>query len=539
MNRFINRYFLNLLIVCALLPAQSCSNLILNIELLDEYHFADNRIIAVYLLPSENNRLDNTYLRVFSFHMESLGYKVIDINKILKLHSDSLTVNSHRSIADSLMNKKYIPYSDIIVILKTEWDSIFFATRILSQKIKSNVIVSNYSGTKVLKLLSKSAFYNKTMRTLILSFNTEDTVRIYVDKKNDDLLYNEEDWMLIARQLGRTLKKIPPYNYDQSVSTEFKFPVNIWVDRTYRDYFSEEWRDRVIRRMLFANDILKSRLGIELIIKDIFEWDSEFKSSLDNSLKKLESKYYLNPKTINIGFTLNSALKSNWSDKSTLGLANGLGTELVITAQPTFIDLGIWNSLEESLTIAHEVAHLFGAIHISDELSLMYPFSGSFTSEFDTLNKKIIENTRCDFLELNKAKRVNSYIKNLINLYNSKHFEFPIIQTIAMAAFSTSISGYGFNPDYKKIESHLSKIIVDTLITEAVMGFVNYKMGRYKHSKIQLLKVIENEPNFSEAHWYLGVVLDKIGEKEEAEIHKNLARSKLKSWVLEDFKLSN
>ena len=99
---------------------------------------------------------------------------------------------------------------------------------------------------------------------------------------------------------------------------------------------------------------MREQLGIELVISEIKEWDSRFESSLDYTLSKLYMGAAPKPNMLRIGITLDKRLKINWTDRSTIGLAVPLGVDAIISAQPTFPGLGIWNPLEEAMTLVHE-----------------------------------------------------------------------------------------------------------------------------------------------------------------------------------------
>jgi len=68
----------------------------------------------------------------------------------------------------------------------------------------------------------------------------------------------------------------------------------------------------------------------------------------------------------------------------------------------------------------------------------------------------------------------------------------------------------------------------------AAIGYAHYKNESYEEAKRYLFRAIEIDPDFIEAHWYLGKVLRKIGEKGSAIKHEKIADAYISSWFLEE-----
>ena len=505
------------------------------IELKKEYGFSSKETITIYVIPSGRDKLDETYLRVLQMDLQSRGFKIINANQLLFANSDIIQANSFRHIVDSLTAIKYLPLSDIIIIARPIWERVYFAPDYL-KKVFGDHKPNFNKHMFVRKLSSYVAIFDPKLHRPILSFAAIDTTRLFSEKENDIQMYQEYPWMIAARQLTKGLKDIPICRIVNSSLTTKQFSVILWVDKSYRAAFPETWKDRLILRVLFANDILRSQFDIELVVSEFKEWDSRFETKLESTLLKLESETTSNSNEFQIGITLDNTLKTNWLDKSKIGFAFLLGERAVITGQPSLPEVGdYWNPIVEAITLVHEVGHLFGAIHVADESSIMYPSSGFLFFEFDDANKKIIESTKNNFFNCDKKQRVRNYIQKLIAIRKtSGRNSIPILPAITSVVYTLYPQDSLNYNDYEILDSLLTKIINNSLYRLAVTGYIEYNLHNFKQAKIHFEKVIESYPDFTEVHWYLSKVYRKMGNKRKADRHRNIAKRNKNLLLLDD-----
>ena len=111
-----------------LLLFYGCGSSLPNVELNKGYNFAAKQSITTYVVPTGDTDHDETYSRVLFLDLRARGYNVIDANRLLKEYSAKIIAQNHRQIADSLQSKKYLPITDVYVLVSTAWDSAYVMT---------------------------------------------------------------------------------------------------------------------------------------------------------------------------------------------------------------------------------------------------------------------------------------------------------------------------------------------------------------------------------------------------------------------------
>ena len=102
--------------------------------------------------------------------------------------SDKLILQNHRQIADSLQFKKYLPSSDVYVIVSAVWDSAFVLT-FYSEDRYVYWKEYQFAGLNVPTLTSNVTFFDKSFREPIKFYNNSDTTYVLSENNNSQLVY--------------------------------------------------------------------------------------------------------------------------------------------------------------------------------------------------------------------------------------------------------------------------------------------------------------------------------------------------------------
>ncbi len=524
-------------VIFAVLLLGGCTTSYETILIPKEYDFSGNRTVGVYVVPSAFPARDETYANLMSLDLMSRGYHTLVMNRLLQAHGDSLPARNPDSTAVRwLLARPYMPKLEVVATVRPQWDSTVIITY-YSEHHTLRTVEMLFGGVRLPRLRSEFMMFDVASGRTLLRRLFTDTCQLYSVNGTTDPSFAEYPWVAEARQVTGAFRGIPVCSIADSVLPAATIPVMFYVDRNYREKFPTQWQERLTRRLLFASDILEKQFGMALEPGGFREWNSRYESSLDYTLNKLRGATSERAKVLQIGGTVDGSLTRYWRKRSHIGVAFPLGIDAVITAQPSFPDVSEWNSIEEALTLVHEIAHLFGAAHSQEEASVMYPDAGPLSYRFDSLNARIINGMKSRFLELDEEERCRQYLRVLsgatsAHMQNSVAVLDPAARAVARL-FGLATAEFLVRRDSVDLTALMNGLIADSSFRSALRGYIEYKAGDLEEAEKDLRKAIAARPDFAEAHIYLSRVFAGKKMTREADDERRIA-GKYGMWRIID-----
>ncbi|MBM3475261.1 MAG: matrixin family metalloprotease [Armatimonadetes bacterium] len=148
------------------------------------------------------------------------------------------------------------------------------------------------------------------------------------------------------------------------------------------------WVEEIQEHLAFASGIFESTFGIRFRVEEVVEWDSDDAGQgLGDLVDELEADMSVEGVDAVVGFSAQDPRAGKLSKYVALpwGLTPSLGRVSMIRAMVED------ESYDLHLAVVHEVAHLFGAFHVTQQDSVMREtVQGPRTFQFDTENGKLI-----------------------------------------------------------------------------------------------------------------------------------------------------
>ena len=211
-----------------------------------------------------------------------------------------------------------------------------------------------------------------------------------------EVVYDFLNLRTIQEVISTALKKLPDcpvadeiaVDEDSSATTSIKERILIKVvtDQYYRE--NDAWQEVIKEKFKYVSTIYEKQFDVKLVINEIGEWNQpERHVSLVTLLEDFVAVIPLEEKNdVVVGF-----IGQTEEISEPVGVTHFLGNHLLVMDLPTVTTAKEWDVVNEGLVLAHELGHIFGAMHMASSNSLMHrSLSGIHTSSFSRYNLKIM-----------------------------------------------------------------------------------------------------------------------------------------------------
>lgn len=303
---------------------------------------------------------------------------------------------------------------------------------------------------------------------------------------------------IIILGLGFSLGLSPSFSYSKTGPIRL-IKVKIAVDEEFREH--QDWRPLVRRLIIRVNQLYEANFSLSFQIKSYAFWMSgDTTQNIFELLNDLRKKVSFLGHDLVIGFT--GEKKKSFH---LLGGANYLRNYIVLRRNPS-------ENLM-MLTLAHELAHVFGAVDLNEPDSIMN--QGRPGPKFDPFTSKIIALNRERTFLPPMFPLPRSKIDEAINLYTArkreKKKETDLNIMIAILALEKG--------DYSRVIQECDEALaLEPKLPEAynLKGIAYRRTNQPSKAIEEYKKVLLFQPLMPEVHYNLGLAYWHLGDEEKA-----------------------
>jgi hypothetical protein len=471
--------------------------------------------IGIYFQPSGKPFYDKQLYNVLSIKLSSLGYTLVNLSPpMTRIKGNISKFQGHVETAQNLFMHDG-KSCDAIITVHTKW---------------IDVTRGGDGRTFFLDKLNFELMMFDKKLSVIASRNFDEVEKVHKDEKEHKYLKSPIRF-LMQRAVGNTFEPFPVCKQENDRPATYQFPVVMFVDTAYINLYGADWEPQLKLRWLFVNDAYKKNFDMEFVVKDYRAWSPLCDTSIEKSLDDLQEQTKLRKNLIVVGIMLNKQVIFNWRDRNAAGVTALHHNVVVVSDLPTVFEGTDWDAHEEASLWIHELGHVFGAFHIYDCSSTMYPTLSCMSYKFDSLNASIIKTYRDTCWNVPLRTRVSKNIIALCRAFDSCHTgSIQVLSRIYADAGEYSKKDYQKNDtlvlDSLRLED-VARWTTNVALKEALTGYYYLQHKNYKFAEEHLLKTIEMDPKYIEAYEYLSETYEKLGDKEKEEQYSKLADDRI------------
>lgn len=520
-------------LVSVLLICFGCASKPFFIELQDKNYYDKVHSIGIYLNPSGHKEYDEILFNSLSLRCITSGYDVINMSlspdKSNPFDRNYAIGGSHQKQIKKiksylLSNKINASNLDAVYVVTSKWKR--FSQFLINKKTGELYEAERQALTLSVTTLDVSA------ATIVASSTISDSTELYLDDETANRFKGGEDvsefryyptplYVLIQKCIDRTLGINPASKLVDTIRVKYQFPVTFYVDQKYRKVFHTNWKERLQLRLLYVSDIYDKQFDIGFYIRDFKEWYTIGVQSPEQLLKDLMTLTSNERDQFIIGVTFDTTLAKNWIGYHALGSSMAFGNHLVIKDIPSFEEVFGWDAIQEALVITHELGHSFGAPHIFDPTSVMYPSAGRMSYHFDSFNHKIIQLIIPQKLKPITTETYYSNIDSLIRLFNkSKQKNIELISLLSEILSKDYLLYTDLEFD---VLNQNNFQLSDSSIFHSVNGYKYYERGEWRNALEEFEKAIRLDLRIPEIYVYCAEIYEKLNDQKKSEHYRELA----------------
>ncbi|GEM_PF-1055272 len=272
----------------------------------------------------------------------------------------------------------------------------------------------------------------------------------------------------------------------------------ILVDSNFVNEHASNWTERAAWIVITASSTLAQAFNcsLEIIGVDISKVQDTLiaHSSLSLQFHHFCENYLVQGDTLIIGLTGGHGVDFfTGRDSDQIGLSEIGGTRILLKAFPVVNhDLRNWQGMFSGRSLAHEIGHLMGAIHVSDMNSIMSPMlSWTGTENFDSFNREIIRHTLADSLDPSDPVEYAATVGDMLSRGNHRLVDFPPIAYRGLVAARS-----------KNQEKQLKTSVQSPVYLLAGEAFGHYANGNVNVAASLFREAISKEPRYAALHYY-------------------------------------
>lgn len=179
---------------------------------------------------------------------------------------------------------------------------------------------------------------------------------------------------------------------------------------------NNDWRKEIITRVGYANKIFEKTFGLYFVVEEYKPWDPGADTlGMPVLVEGLRVFSPASPDKIVIGFhkMTHPQDSEKMEDMETVGTARYFQGQIAIRDP-----YGPWTQAQGQTVLVHEIAHLFGAVHVGGASDIMRPTLPDNPSEhLDPENRQIVQQTRGVDFQKGLDSLPDETIDNLISIY--------------------------------------------------------------------------------------------------------------------------